>query len=72
MRRALILGAIALAVLSISFPADASTHAVRATTIARMLRFVDWTAAASPVEPARVRGSRPSAFERPIPFSVKR
>jgi hypothetical protein len=48
MRRALILGAIALAVLSISFPADASTHAVRATTIARMLRFVEWTAAASP------------------------
>jgi hypothetical protein len=48
MRRALILGAIALAVLSISFPADASTNAVRATTIAPMLRFVDWTAAASP------------------------
>ena len=43
-RRALILGAIALAVLSISFPAHARTHAVRATTIAQMLRFVEWNA----------------------------
>jgi len=44
-RRALILGALALAVLSISFPAHAGTHVVRATTIAGMLGLVEWNTA---------------------------
>ncbi len=44
-RRVLILAAISLAVLTTSIPAEARTAALRATTIVRMLRFVEWSAA---------------------------
>lgn len=44
-RRALILAAITLTVLTTSIPAEARTATARANTIVRMLRFVEWEAA---------------------------